>query len=67
MVPIQHSATSAEIVKARWQAAIIAGTKHKLLSEIRAADAQIDDATTLAALAAACDGKVRQLQEASGP
>jgi hypothetical protein len=62
-------APSAEMAKARWQAGlvtIIAGAKRQLLSEIRAAKAQIDGGPTLTALAEACGGKIRHLQEASG-
>ena len=63
------SAPSVEIAKARWEAGvvtIIAGAKRQLLSEIRATIARIDSGPALTALAEACGGKIRQLQETSG-
>jgi hypothetical protein len=59
-------AASAQLAKARWETgmrAIVAEAKRQLLSELRAANAEIDTAPALAALSNACDGKVRRLQE----
>jgi hypothetical protein len=61
-------ATSAQIAKARWETglrAIVTEAKRQLLSDLRAANAEIDTAPALAALTDACGGKVRQLQEGS--
>jgi hypothetical protein len=70
MEALKHMpAATAAIAKARWEAglrAIVDEAKRRLLSEVRAANAQIDDAPTLAALTEACGGKIRQLQEDGG-
>ena len=65
----QTSAPSADVAKARWEAGvrvIVAAAKQQLLDKLRAANAQVDNASTLAALAEACGGKIRQLEASSG-
>ncbi len=62
-------APNPEIAKARWQeglVALITAAKRQLLSKIRDANARIDSGSVLTALAEACGGKIRQLQEARG-
>ena len=69
MVTLKHMpAASAQLAKARWETglcAILAEAKRQLLSELRAANAEIDTTPALTALTDACGGKVRQLQEGS--
>jgi hypothetical protein len=69
MVALKRTpATSAQIATVRWETAlraIVAEAKRQLLSDLRAANAEIDTAPALAALSDACGGKVRQLQEGS--
>jgi hypothetical protein len=65
----QMPAPKVEVAQARWEAGlrmIVAEAKRQLVSDIRAANAALDDGPTLAALANACGGKLRQLQASQG-
>jgi hypothetical protein len=70
MEALKHMpAATAALAEARWEAglrAIVEEAKRRLLGEVRAVNAETDDASTLAALADACGGKIRQLQEDGG-
>ena len=67
MVALKRTpATSPQLAKARWETglrAIVAEAKQQLLGDIRAANAEIDNASALAALTDACGGQVRRLLE----
>jgi len=65
----QMPAPSAAVAKARWEAgvrALRAAAAEQLQTQIRAAIAAADDGPTLAALADACGGKLRHLQDSRG-
>jgi len=67
MEALKHMpAEDAEMAKARWEAglrAMMTEAKQQLVRKIRTANAEVDGAATLAALAEACGGKIRRLQE----
>jgi hypothetical protein len=66
----QMPAATAEIAKARWKAglgAIVSEAKRQLLTEIQAANAEVDSVHALTALIDACGGKIRYLEEARSP
>jgi hypothetical protein len=60
----QTPAPNAEIASARWNEGlqlIVTQAKQQLMIDLLAASAQVDDSPVLAALDAACGGKVREL------
>ena len=65
----QTAAPSAEVAATRWYEglqAIVGEAKQQLIEELREASAQVDDPSILAALEAACGGKIKELEGRDG-